>query len=268
MSVLNSILTFAGGAFLRFVTYLGDLVLLAGESFRSILAGRIRFGLVVRQICEIGYRSQMVVIVTGAFTGAVFTAQAFFQFSNLNMDSAVGPVVAISMCRELGPVLTGLMVAGRVGAAMSAELGTMKVTQQIDALRALAVHPVDYLVVPRVLAMMISMPLLVAECVFFGILAGYFTATQVLGVNSAYYLANMYKFTMGSDIFMALSKGFVFAFIIVFISCREGLNAKDGAVGVGRATTDAVVIGCLAVLVANFFLTMGLNIFFPAGSDG
>ncbi|MDD5200848.1 MAG: ABC transporter permease [Terrimicrobiaceae bacterium] len=254
-----------GGLFSAFCAYLGQVGELAAETFRSVCSGRIRVGLTLRQISHIGFGSQMVVIVTGAFTGAVFTAQTYFQFARLNMESAVGPVISVAMCRELGPVLTGLMVAGRVGAAMSAELGTMKVTQQIDALRALAVHPVDYLVVPRALAMLISIPLLVGECIFFGILAGYLVATKVLGVGSAYYLWNMYKFTDANDIFMGVIKGFVFAVIIVFVSCREGLHARDGAVGVGRATTEAVVIGSLSVLIANFFLTMFLNIFFPAG---
>jgi len=261
MNLLSAI----GAGFLAFVVYLGQVTELAAETFRSIFAGRIRFGLVLRQISHIGFGSQMVVIVTGAFTGAVFTAQTFFQFARLNMESAVGPVVSVAMCRELGPVLTGLMVAGRVGAAMSAELGTMKVTQQIDALRALAVHPVDYLVVPRALAMLVSVPLLVGECIFFGMGAAYLVATQVLDVSPAYYLMNMYTFTEAKDIFMGVLKGFAFAVIIVFVSCREGLNARDGAVGVGRATTEAVVIGSLAVLIANFFLTMLLNIFFPAG---
>lgn len=262
------LITLPGAVAVAFCSYLGQVAELAAETLRSVFAGRIRFGLVLRQISHIGFGSQMVVIVTGAFTGAVFTAQTFFQFARLNMESAVGPVISVAMCRELGPVLTGLMVAGRVGAAMSAELGTMKVTQQIDALRALAVHPVDYLVVPRALAMLISMPLLVGECIFFGIASGYFVATKVLGVGAAYYMANMYRFTEAEDIFMGLIKGFVFGLIIVFISCREGLYARDGAVGVGRATTEAVVIGSLSVLIANFFLTMALNIFFPAGVSG
>jgi phospholipid/cholesterol/gamma-HCH transport system permease protein len=254
-----------GALFFRFCDYLGQVTQLAAETFGSILAGRIRVGLTLRQISHIGFGSQMVVIVTGAFTGAVFTAQTFFQFARLNMQSAVGPVISVAMCRELGPVLTGLMVAGRVGAAMSAELGTMKVTQQVDALRALAVNPVDYLVVPRALAMIISVPLLAGECIFFGMASGYFVATKVLGVSPAYYMMNTYKFMDAQNIFMGVIKGFVFGIIIVFISCREGLHARDGAVGVGRATTEAVVIGSLAVLIANFFLTMLLNIFFPAG---
>lgn len=245
--------------------FLGQVAMLASETLSSIARGRIRLGLTLRQVAEIGFGSQLVVVVTGAFTGAVFTAQAYFQFASLNMETAVGPVVTLAMFRELGPVLTGLMVAGRVGAAMSAEIGTMKVTQQIDALRALAVNPVDYLVVPRALAMFISMPLLVIECVGFGILAAYYVGVEVLNISGVYFLANMQKFTEGSDIVMALIKGFVFAGIIVFISCREGLRAKDGAVGVGRATTSTVVICSLCILIANFFLTMALNILFPAG---
>lgn len=261
------IIEWIGGLLIRFTGYLGDLALLTSETLRSIFAGRIRWALVLRQLAEVGYRSQLVVIITGAFTGAVFTAQTFFQFAALNMESAVGPVVSVSMCRELGPVLTGLMIAGRVGAAMSAELGTMKVTQQIDALRALAVNPTDYLVVPRAVAMLISMPLLVAECIFFGILAAFFVATRVLDVNAAYYISNMYRFTDGTDLIMGLVKGFAFGLLIVIISCREGLETRDGAVGVGRATTSAVVLGSLAVLIINFFLTMALNIIFPAGTS-
>jgi phospholipid/cholesterol/gamma-HCH transport system permease protein len=260
-----ALLSFFRSGLSGFTIYLGQVALLAWETFCSIFAGRIRFKLAVFQVAEIGYGSQLVVIVTGAFTGAVFTAQAYFQFAGLNMETAVGPVVTLSMFRELGPVLTGLMVAGRVGAAMSAEIGTMKVTQQIDALRALAVHPVDYLVVPRALGMLVSMPLLVVECVGCGVLASYGVAVYVLNIEPVYFVINMQTFTDANDIAMSLIKGFVFANIIVFISCREGLNAKEGAVGVGRATTETVVICSLAILIANFFLTMFLNILFPAG---
>jgi phospholipid/cholesterol/gamma-HCH transport system permease protein len=248
-----------------FFAYLGQVGLLALESFHAIFTGRIRPFLVIKQLVEIGYGSQFVVIVTGAFTGAVFTAQIFYQFSTLSMSSAVGPVVCVALFRELGPVLTGLMVAGRVGAAMSAEIGTMKVTQQLDALRALAVHPVDYLVVPRVMAMLISMPLLVTECVFFGILSSYFVATSLLGIPSIYFLQNIKRFIDGHNLVMSLAKGFIFALIIVFISCQQGLTTREGAVGVGKATTEAVVICSLCILIGNFFLTMALNMAFPAG---
>ena len=249
-----------------FSLYMGQASLLAWETLTSILAGRIRWRLVVRQIVEIGFGSQAVVIVTGIFTGAVFTAQIFFQFNALNMSTAVGPVVSVALFRELGPVLTGLMVAGRVGAAMSAEIGTMKVTEQIDALRALAVNPIDYLVVPRAVAMMVSMPLLVGECIFFALSASYFVATRILNVNSVFFLHHMESYTHGKDMVMALTKGFVFAIIVAIVGCHQGLSTRNGAVGVGRSTTDAVVISSLTILMVNFFLTMALNIVFPAGT--
>src|SRR5712672_4353506 len=165
-----------GGPQIALVKYLGELVLLAGDTFRCVFTHKLRWKLFLDQIVEIGLLSQLVVVITGAFTGAVFAAQTFFQFNKIGMGSAAGAVVSVAICRELGPVLTALMVTGRVGASMSAEIGTMKVTEQIDALRALAVHPIDYLVVPRTLAMMLSMPLLVAECIGIGIVSGYFVA--------------------------------------------------------------------------------------------
>src|ERR1700730_15856015 len=174
--MMTRLFNWLGGPFLAFFQYLGEGVLLGARTFRSIFTHKLRWKLFLRQIVEIGLLSQLVVVITGAFTGAVFAAQTFFQFNKIGMGSGTGAVVSVSICRELGPVLTALMVAGRVGAAMSAEIGTMKVTEQIDALRALAVYPTDYLVVPRTLAIMISMPLLVAECIAFGIAAGYFIA--------------------------------------------------------------------------------------------
>ncbi|MCX6967324.1 MAG: ABC transporter permease [Verrucomicrobia bacterium] len=257
------LLRFLGSTALSLFGYLGELLFLMLETARSFVTMPVRWRLALGQILEVGYRSQLVVIVTGAFTGAVFAAQTYFQFHRLSMDTAVGAVVAVSMFRELGPVLTGLMVAGRVGAAMSAEIGTMKVTEQLDALRSLGVHPVDYLVVPRMIAMMLSMPMLVAECVGIGILTGMFVAVHLLGVSQVWYVNYMLRFTALRDLEMALTKGFVFGLLIVFVACNEGLKSKEGAVGVGRATTEAVVIGSLVILVINFFLTMVLNVFFP-----
>src|SRR5215468_6730205 len=205
-----------GAPLLGFVQYLGELILLAGDTFRSIFTRRLRWKLFLNQVVEIGLLSQVLVIITGGFTGAVFSAQAFFQFNKLGLGSGVGAVVSVSLCRELAPVLTALMVAGRVGAAMSAEIGTMKVTEQIDALRALAVNPIDYLVVPRALAMMVSMPLLVAECIAVGIIAGYFVAIFLLEINGTYYVANMVRWTQTRDIIMALTKAVCFAVLIVF----------------------------------------------------
>ncbi len=262
---MRGLIAALGRATLALLRYLGGVTLLACDTARALFVAPVRWRLVLRQILEVGYNSQPVVVITGAFTGAVFAAQTFFQFHVVGMDSAVGAVVSISMFRELGPVLTGLMLAGRVGAAMSAEIGTMKVTEQIDALRALAVYPTDYLVVPRALAMLVSVPLLTAECIFFGIAAGYFVGVNVLGIQGPYYIDNTLKYMMPKDIIMGLSKGFIFGLLIVFVACYEGLNAREGAVGVGRATTEAVVSGSLAILISNFFLSMLLNIFFPGG---
>lgn len=258
--------TTLGRTVLSLIVYLGELASLASETAVSLVVARLRMGLFVRQLFEVGWRSQLVVIVTGMFTGAVLTAQTYFQFSKLGMKSAVGSVVAVALFRELGPVLTGLMVAGRVGASIAAEIGTMKVTEQIDALRSLGVHPTDYLVVPRVLALLASMPLLVAESIGLGIIASYYVGTQLLDISAPYYITNMLRYAGPRDIKMALTKGFVFAVIIALVSCHQGLNAKEGAVGVGRAPTEAVVICSLAILVINFFLTFALNIIFPYGS--
>ncbi len=244
-------------------SYAGELALLSAGILQGLYTGRPRWRLFFLQIIDIGIRSQLVVIVTGAFTGAVFTAQTFYQFHELGMDSAVGSVVSIAMCRELGPVMTSLMLAGRVGAAMTAEIGTMKVTEQIDALRALAVHPVDYLVIPRFLAMCVSMPLLVAESIGFSILASYYVGVHMLGIPEPYFIRNILLFTNQSDFATGLIKGLVFGILIVLICCRQGLNATDGAVGVGRSTTEAVVHASLAILIFNFFLTLGLNVLFP-----
>ncbi len=257
--------TTIGRTALSLSLYFGELAMLAWETCVSVVVAPIRWKLLVRQIAEVGWSSQLVVLVTGAFTGAVLTAQTYFQFSRLGMKSAVGSVVAVAMFRELGPVLAGLMVSGRVGASIAAEIGTMKVTEQIDALRALGVHPVDYLVVPRVFALLLAMPLLVAECVAAAIIAGYVVGVQVLDISGPYHIANTLRYVGTRDIKMALTKGFVFAVIIGFIACHQGLNAKQGAVGVGRAPTESVVICSLAILILNFFLTFALNIIFPGG---
>ena len=254
-----------GRALLSFFQKAGHFSLFALTAISHIVRPPFYAPTVGRLFLDIGFYSLPVVGLTAAFSGMVLALQSYSGFSSFNSESTIAAIVALSITRELGPVMAGLMVAGRVGAAMSAEIGTMRVTQQIDALRALAVNPVDYLVVPRALAMFVSMPFLVVECVGCGILASYYVGVNVLNISGVYFLANTQKFADSSDIIMALVKGFFFAGVIVFISCREGLNAKDGAVGVGRATTSTVVNCSLAILIVNFFLTMALNVLFPAG---
>jgi phospholipid/cholesterol/gamma-HCH transport system permease protein len=168
-------------------------------------------------------------------------------------------VVGVAMTSELGPVLAGLMVAGRVGAAMTAEIGTMRVTEQIDALRTMATHPVDHLVVPRVLATVISMPLLTVLAWVVGIFAAMILASSLLGIESAFSLKHMYFYTDEEDVLMGVIKALVFGLLISLISCYRGLNCSNGAEGVGRATNEAVVQSCIAILVSNFFLTLFLR---------
>jgi phospholipid/cholesterol/gamma-HCH transport system permease protein len=221
---------------------------------------------VAQQVVAIGYGSQAVVIVTGAFTGAVFTFQSYGKFKDFGMETSVGAVVSVALCRELGPVLAGLMVAGRVGAAMAADIGTMKVTEQVDALRVMGVHPVDYLVLPRFLAMMISMPFLVAESVSFGLIASYMVMSLGYDMPSAWYLTHLVDHTNMDDLKIGMIKGFIFGMLITLIACHQGLAAENGAVGVGAGTTRAVVISSLVLLIVNFFLSIALNYIYPIGT--
>jgi phospholipid/cholesterol/gamma-HCH transport system permease protein len=255
-----------GRLFLDFLHYLGQLAALVGELGYAVRTGVWRLKLVAFQIVAIGYGSQAVVIVTGAFTGAVFTFQTYAKFRDFGVESSVGAIVSVSLCRELGPVLAGLMVAGRVGAAMAADIGTMKVTEQVDALRVMGVHPVDYLVLPRFIAMMISMPLLIAESITFGLAASFAVAVYGYGVPKPWFWTHTLEHTNMTDLSTGMIKGFVFGILITLISCHQGLKAENGAVGVGSGTTRAVVNSSLAILVFNLFLSILLNYFFPIGT--
>ena len=248
-----------GRNFIALLELLGQVAALFTEAMMDIARGRIRIRLTCRQILSIGAGSQSVVIVTGAFTGAVFTAQVYGIFKDLQVENASGGLVSLAMCRELGPVLVALMLAGRVGAAIAAEIGTMKVTEQIDALRAMAVDPVTYLVVPRLVAMLISIPLLIAESIAFGILAAYLVGVVHYGIPEAAFMTHVNNYTDPADIYFGMIKGFFFGLIIVMVACQRGLTTENGAVGVGRSTTSAVVIASLMILVSNFFLTMLLT---------
>ncbi|HEX4120519.1 MAG TPA: ABC transporter permease [Verrucomicrobiae bacterium] len=238
---------------------LGSGTLLCGQIFSSIFKVKPTARDVIYQMFFIGVKSQSVVAITGAFTGMVLCAQTYFQFHKVKMDTATLAVVSVGMGSELGPVLTGLMVAGRVGAAIAAELGTMRVTEQIDALRTLAAHPVDYLVVPRFLAMLLTMPFLTAEAICVGILAGYLVGDFLLGINPTGLWFNMLHYTDLNDMMTGMIKTFIFGAIIAVIACYKGLTCPEGAEGVGRATTEAVVYSSISILIVNFFLTMVLN---------
>src|SRR6185437_8863461 len=241
---------------------LGRIALLAQEAIGSFFRFKVTWRDLLYQTYFVGVKSQSVVLITGAFTGMVLGAQTYFQFHKVKMDTATLAVVSVSMCSELGPVLTGLMVAGRVGAAIAAEIGTMRVTEQIDALRTLATHPVDYLVVPRLMAGVMVMPLLTAEAIFVGIGAGYLVASHWYGIDSTYLWVNMLKHTADSDVAIGLIKGCVYGGMVALVGCYKGMSCGEGAEGVGKATTEAVVFSSIAILIANFFLTLSLDALF------
>ncbi|HEX9689290.1 MAG TPA: ABC transporter permease [Thermoanaerobaculia bacterium] len=208
-----------------------------------------------RQMVRVGVDSIPVVFLTTLFTGMVLALQTFNGFARFHAESLVGSVVALSLTRELAPVLTALMVTGRVGSAMAAELGTMRVTEQIDALTALGTEPVQYLVVPRVAASILMMPLLVILGDAIGIYGGYLVAVQLLGANPVTYIENSFRFLEVSDVTSGIVKAAVFGLIFSLVACVRGYFTEGGAEGVGRSTTRAVVSGSLAILFADFFLT-------------
>src|SRR5438445_5302258 len=238
---------------------LGRLALLTRETIASLFTLKVAWRDLLYQVYFVGVKSQSVVLITGAFTGMVLGAQTYFQFHKVKMDTATLGVVSVAMGSELGPVLTALMVAGRVGAAMAAELGTMRVTEQIDALRTLATHPVDFLIVPRLLATIAALPLLTAESISVGILAAYTVGTTLLGIDHAYAWHNMLKYTQPQHVVMGVIKAVIFGGVIALIGCYKGMNCREGAEGVGRATTEAVVYSCITILISNFFLTLFLT---------
>lgn len=254
-----------GSHAIKAVRGFGSVGMLLADVLKALLYGKFRLNVLVAQIASIGVQSQPVVLVTGIFTGAVLEAQALFQLEIVKMQTMGGAVVALGMFRELGPVITGLMLAGRVGSAMAAEIGTMKVTEQVDALRSLNVDPVDYLVKPRIQAMIISSPVLMLEAVLVGIGAAWLVSTFAFDVNEAYWFNYMRNFVGLGELICSVTKAIVFGLLIGLISCREGLNTEDGAVGVGQSTMKAMVFSSIAILIANFLLTMLLNRIFPMG---
>lgn len=211
------------------------------------------------QMYEIGVLSLPVVAITGFSTGMVLAAQAFFQLADKGLASATGLMVTKAMMVELGPVLTAFMVTGRVGAAICAELGTMRVTEQIDAITSMAVNPLRYLVAPRFIAGILMLPLLTIFSCVMGIFGGYIIAVYYYGMSPSSFLDPLPEHITTFDMVSGLIKGFVFGVIIITISCFRGMTTTGGAAGVGRATTNSVVICYSVILVGNFLLTLGLN---------
>jgi phospholipid/cholesterol/gamma-HCH transport system permease protein len=240
---------------LRFLEESGRVMILFLKTVHFILRPPFDIRNLLKQIEYVGVKSIPVVLITGGFTGMVMALQSYTGFKRFNAEAFVGTVVALSMTRELGPVLAGLMVSGRVGSAMAAELGTMQVTEQIDALYTLAINPIKYLVVPRFLASLIVMPILTAFADVVGILGGYLISVLLLGTNPTIYVRRTYDYLDLEDVYIGLLKACIFGMIIATIGCYQGINTRGGAEGVGKATTNAVVISSLLILVANYFVT-------------
>lgn len=238
---------------------LGDYILLVARVLWVIIRRPPHLSLVRNQMYEVGVLSLPVVAVTGFSTGMVLAAQAFFQLSDKGLASATGLMVTKAMLVELGPVLTAFMVTGRVGAAMCAELGTMRVTEQIDALRSMAVDPNRYLVAPRFIAGISMLPLLTIFSTVMGIIGGYVIAVYYYGMAPNTFLDPLPIHITTFDFISGLIKAFVFGVIIITISCYRGMNTTGGAAGVGRATTNSVVICYSVILIGNFLLTVSLN---------
>ena len=209
----------------------------------------------LKQVFEIGYLSLPVVGLTAFFSGMVLAIQSYTGFARLGAEDAVATVVVLSVTRELGPVLAGLMVAGRVGASITAEIGTMKVSEQIDALYVMSTRPIQYLVIPRVLAGLICLPFLVIIGDVIGIMGGWIIGVYQLGFNSMVYMDRTIEYLEIIDIFQGLVKAMTFGFIVTLMGCYQGFHCGQGAKGVGRATTNSVVTSSILILVSNYFIT-------------
>ena len=255
LSALHGFVAGIGATVLGLCQTIGAVTLFAGRGILAILTPPWYFRELLRQIMKIGYYSLPVVGLTAVATGGVLALQIFIGGSRFNAESVVASIVAIGMVRELGPVLGGLVVAGRVSAAIAAELGTMRVTEQIDALTTLSTNPFKYLVGPRLLAGVITMPILVAVADIIGIMGGWMVGVNRLGFNSATYLRNTMDFLTLGDVASGLVKAAVFGFIITLMGCFHGYNSGRGAQGVGRATTNAVVSAMVLILAFDYLLT-------------
>jgi phospholipid/cholesterol/gamma-HCH transport system permease protein len=261
LALVQGFLAGIGRAVLDLSAATGALAIFAGHAVAHIVRPPFFPAELGRQLIRMGYFSLPVVGLTALFTGGALALQIYAGGSRFNAESVVPSIVAIGMVRELGPVLCGLMVAGRVGASIAAELGSMRVTEQIDALITLSTNPVKYLVVPRVVAGTLALPVLTAVSDTIGVLGGYLVGTSRLGIDPGNYIQNTVDFLTREDITSSLVKGAVFGFIIAVVGCFQGYHSARGAQGVAQATRAAVVQASILILAANYFLT---ELFFSA----
>lgn len=244
-----------GGAIIGLFHEAGKIFLLLLETIKWSFKRPLKLERLFFQMEFIGVKSLFVVVLVSMFTGMVLALQTYTGFRRFSAESMVGAVVALSLCRELGPVLTSIMVTARAGSAMAAEIGTMRVTEQIDALTVMAVNPVKYLIVPRVLAAMLVVPILTIISDYVGMVGGYLVGVKLLHINEGVYINRTLDLLEMSDIYNGLFKSVVFALILSIIGCYKGYYTTGGARGVGKATTEAVVLACVVIFIADYVLT-------------
>ncbi len=247
-----------GNAVINVLEYVGGLALLLWEAFGFIFKGAIRFGMVLNQMAFLGVNSLLIVLLTTTFAGMVIA----LQLAHLAVDYGVGHMVgggaSLAMCRELGPMLTAVIVAGRAGSAVTAEIGSMKVTEQIDALVCMAVSPIHYLVVPRLLALLVMLPILTLFSDVAGLVGGSFVAFETAGIPYEVFWDSVERLTEMVDVYKGLFKALIFGVEVALVACFQGLNAGRGAAGVGKATTGSVVAATIIVFISNYFLSAWL----------
>ncbi|MFH1674890.1 MAG: ABC transporter permease [Pseudomonadota bacterium] len=249
---------FIGRLGVTWIKGLGQIALFFLSAVTWMIRPPFRVQNIFKQMEFVGVNSLFVVLLTGTFTGMVLALQTYHGFRLFSAESLVGATVALSMTRELGPVLTALMITGRAGSAMAAELGTMRVTEQIDALYTMATNPIHYLVVPRIIAGILMTPVLTIVSDFIGIVGGYFVGVGLLDINSGIYMKKMLDILELDDIFNGLIKAACFGLILSLVGCYKGFYTKGGAEGVGKATTEAVVLSSVSILISDYFLTAAM----------
>jgi phospholipid/cholesterol/gamma-HCH transport system permease protein len=260
MNAVADLIAAIGAAVLNAIAFVGELAMFAGNGLSHIVRPPFYQRLIGRAFMQIGFYSLPVVALTALFTGMVLALQSYTGFARFNAESQIASIVVLSVTRELGPVLAGLMVSGRAGAAMAAELGTMRVTDQIDALTTLSTRPMKYLVAPRLIAGIVAMPLLVIVADILGVMGGFIVATLKLGFSPGTYLTGTFAILHTDDVVSGLIKAAVFGFIIALMGCFHGYRSRGGAEGVGTATTSAVVSASVLILALDYVLTQVLFI--------
>jgi phospholipid/cholesterol/gamma-HCH transport system permease protein len=253
--MINRFFFVIGTHVLSFISELGGILLMFARSLAWTFVPPFRYRNLIKQMEFVGVKSLFIVVLTGIFSGMVLALQSYHGFKKFGGESLMGGIVALSLAREMGPVMTALMVNARAGSAIAAELGTMRVTEQIDALEIMAINPVQYLVVPRIWAGVLVVPLLTAINILVGIFGGYFVGVILLHINSGVYINKMTHMVEMSDLVQGLVKSVFFGLILTLIGCYKGYYTSGGAEGVGRATTEAVVISSVSILIGTYVIT-------------